>query len=126
MSEAPFPEALEAEVFRLVDRNGKTPTLFHAMGDGPTLDLLGEDELPRLTITVSNDLPTVTLLRPDGNPLISMGITRDGVTGLSISRRDGALQLVLSVRPDGGVEIAAFSPDGTPLWSLPNDHPGPA
>ncbi|HTU27187.1 MAG TPA: hypothetical protein VMF30_17400 [Pirellulales bacterium] len=119
MSDIRNYDTVDAEVFRVLDRQGRPRALLHAMGGDVTLDLLGEDELPRITIGVYKDRPSVSLLRSDGNAIVSLGLSPEGATGISLARHDGTLQMLLTVNPDGKVEIIAFNPEGERLWSLP-------
>lgn len=96
------PEELTVSRLTLVDGTGERVALLETADTGPRLVLFDRRARPRLEVAVQNDVPSVTLMQPDGR--VRVGLTAEE-RGAGVAVLDGLGQ------PRGEIRVVDDHPE---------------
>lgn len=82
-----------------------------------TFDILGEDESPRLRLSLSRDLPNLLLFDKDVKPRLGLVVSPTGLVGLDIFAQDKRMSVGLEKA--GQMNLRIVGEDGKALFQIP-------
>ena len=112
-------EAIAAEEFRLVDKNGNVRAVLELSEVGqPRLLFFDKDDKLRISFYVEDEEPGVELLDKNENTRASLGLGDNGQPSLLLLDKEEKVHVSLEMGEDGGPGLDLYDPAGELRASL--------
>ena len=106
-----------AKRFVLIDENGKTRALLHAVNDVTSLQLLSVNSYSLTGLVLFKEGPRLVMHDENGKPRAGLSVSKDGPL-LLLNDKAGKNRIRMGVNLDEP-SLNMYSPDGSVIWQAP-------
>jgi hypothetical protein len=110
--------AVEATEFRLVDKAGNLRAVLEMTRSGPRLQMIHDDGVVALEVSLPPDGPAIWLGDEDGHTRLFLGALRDAAR-IGMADAKGRQRAFIGLTPGGQASVTLYDANQKVTWSAP-------